>query len=191
MPCFAGQIVCSRQECQICGGCCRAGKQVCGCRSLPHRRYHKNNWQVAVSVQEGLKQVESISSALRKPKNRKIAALLAWSGVVLPISGLHKFYLGQPVWGVLYLLLHVTHIPQIASVIEGIWYLCQSQDEFDANFNGTIALEAAAVPARAVDPEQVGAIAEALRHLDQLRQDGLISEYEFEQKRRQFLDRIA
>ncbi|MEO1621361.1 MAG: helix-hairpin-helix domain-containing protein, partial [Cyanobacteria bacterium J06632_3] len=33
----------------------------------------------------------------------------------------------------------------------------------------------------------VGALAEALRELDALRQDGLISEYEFEQKRRQLL----
>jgi hypothetical protein len=37
----------------------------------------------------------------------------------------------------------------------------------------------------------VGAIADALRELDRLRQDGLMSEYEFEQKRRQLLDRIA
>jgi hypothetical protein len=39
-------------------------------------------------------------------------------------------------------------------------------------------------------PNQVSAIADALRELDDLRQDGLISEYEFEQKRRQLLDRI-
>jgi hypothetical protein len=37
----------------------------------------------------------------------------------------------------------------------------------------------------------VGAIADALRQLDSLRQEGLLSEYEFEQKRRQLLDRIA
>jgi hypothetical protein len=37
----------------------------------------------------------------------------------------------------------------------------------------------------------VSAIAEALRQLDCLRQDGLISEYEFEQKRRKLLDRMT
>ena len=43
----------------------------------------------------------------------------------------------------------------------------------------------------AIKPNHVSAIAEALRQLDQLRQDGLISEYEFEQKRRQLLERIT
>jgi hypothetical protein len=38
---------------------------------------------------------------------------------------------------------------------------------------------------------QVKAIAEALRELDQLREDGLVTEYEFEQKRRQLLEQIA
>ena len=33
-------------------------------------------------------------------------------------------------------------------------------------------------------------VANALRELEALRQDGLISEYEFEQKRRQMLDQI-
>jgi len=36
-----------------------------------------------------------------------------------------------------------------------------------------------------------GAIADALRQLDTLRQEGLISEYEFEQKRRRLLDQIG
>jgi hypothetical protein len=36
----------------------------------------------------------------------------------------------------------------------------------------------------------VESVANALRELEALRQDGLISEYEFEQKRRQMLDQI-
>ena len=128
---------------------------------------------------------------LSKPKNRKFAVALAFAGMLSPVSGLHKFYLGQPMWGVLYLLLSWTPIPRVASVVEGIWYLAQNQDEFDQNFNsmaiGAVTVEAVV----SVDPAQIGAIAEALRQLDTLRQDGLISEYEFEQKRRQLLDRIA
>lgn len=130
---------------------------------------------------------------LSKPKSRKVAALLAFIGTVVPVSGFHKFYLGQPVWGVLYLLLWWTHIPKIASAIEGVWYLLQDRDEFDRNFNLAVmpaASSISAAPAR-VDPAQVGAIADALRQLESLRQEGLVSEYEFEQKRRQLLDRIA
>jgi TM2 domain-containing membrane protein YozV len=129
---------------------------------------------------------------LSKFKNRKVAVALAFAGMVMPVSGLHKFYLGQPIWGVLYLLLSWTPIPKVASVIEGVWYLAQKQDEFDQNFNSALALGTVAVQSQmGVDPAQVEAIADALRQLDTLRQDGLISEYEFEQKRRQLLDRIA
>ncbi|NES97358.1 MAG: TM2 domain-containing protein, partial [Desertifilum sp. SIO1I2] len=72
---------------------------------------------------------------LSQPRSRKIAALLAFSGTVMPICGLHKFYVGQPWWGVLYLLLSWTPIPRVASAIEGVWYLAQDSEEFNRNFN--------------------------------------------------------
>jgi TM2 domain-containing membrane protein YozV len=130
---------------------------------------------------------------LSKPKSRKVAALLAFVGTVIPVAGLHKFYLGQPLWGIAYFLLWWTNIPRVACAIEGVWYLAQGADEFDRNFNFSAIPAASSVstqPAE-IDPAQVGAIADALRQLDRLRQDGLMSEYEFEQKRRQLLDRIA
>ena len=129
-------------------------------------------------------------------KNRRIAALLAFAGVIVP--GLHKFYLGQMRWGVVYLLLGWTPISKIASVGEGLWYLFQDREEFDRNFNSgsltpgamSVSLASANSTGAALDPIQVTAVAEALRQIEQLRQEGLISEYEFEQKRRQLLDRM-
>lgn len=137
--------------------------------------------------------MEYWNGLLSKPKDRKIASLLALAGAVAPVAGFHKFYLRQPVWGVLYLLLSWTPIPRVASGIESIWYLFQDGHEFDQRFNqGLPASTAASRPAvDKVEANQVGAIADALRQLDQLRADGLISEYEFEQKRRQLLDRIV
>ncbi len=131
---------------------------------------------------------------LSKLKSRKVAAILAFTGTVVPISGLHKFYLGQPLWGLVYVLLSWTPIPHVASAIEGVWYLSQAGEEFDRNFN--LNLETVnLLPVRnrppVVDSTHVSAIADALRQLDCLRQDGLISEYEFEQKRRALLDRIV
>ncbi|MHC5726917.1 MAG: NINE protein [Nostoc sp.] len=123
---------------------------------------------------------------LTKRKSRSVAAVLAFSGT-LTISGLHKFYLGQPLWGVLYLLLFWTPIPKIASAIEGVWYLAQDEEAFDRNFN----LGKSSPKNSLRVSNQVGAIGEAMRELDTLRQDGLISEYEFEQKRRQLLDQIS
>jgi len=126
-----------------------------------------------------------------QPKNRTLAAMLALSGVLIPVSGLHKFYLGQPLWGMLYLLLSWTPIPKVASAIEAVWYLAQDGEQFDQNFN----LGAATTEARLhTTPQSVGqsveSVATALRELDRLRVEGLMSEYEFEQKRRQLLDRI-
>jgi TM2 domain-containing membrane protein YozV len=123
---------------------------------------------------------------LTKRKSRSVAAILAFSGT-LTISGLHKFYLGQPFWGVLYVLLSWTPIPKVASAIEGVWYLAQDEEAFDRNFN----FGKSAIKSSQQVSNHVGALAEALRELDALRQDGLISEYEFEQKRRQLLDQIS
>ncbi|WP_263975221.1 NINE protein [Leptolyngbya sp. 7M] len=137
----------------------------------------------------------SIGDMLSKAKDRKIAALLACAGIFLP--GLHKFYLGQPKWGVIYLLLSWTPIPRIASIVEAIWYLFQDRDQFDSRFNPPSlnptsgqALSKQGPFAPAQVELQVERVASALRQIEQLRQEGLISEYEFEQKRRQLLDRI-
>lgn len=131
---------------------------------------------------------------LSKLKSRKVAALLAFTGMLMPITGLHKFYLGQRLWGLLYLFLWWTPIPRVASAIEGVWYLFQNEDEFDRNFNSNPEVATfSPLPSRSlvVEPTNVSTLAEALRQLDDLRQDGLISEYEFEQKRRQLLERMT
>ncbi|WP_009633254.1 NINE protein [Synechocystis sp. PCC 7509] len=122
-----------------------------------------------------------------RSKSRKIAAVLALTGTISPIAGWHKFYLGQPLWGVVYLLLSWTPIPRAASAIEGLWYLLQNEAEFDDNFNQNGQNYSSKV---VTEPNNVKTISEDLRQLDGLREDGLISEYEFEQKRRQMLDKI-
>jgi TM2 domain-containing membrane protein YozV len=118
-------------------------------------------------------------------RTRRTAIILAWLGVVTPVSGFHKFYLGQPVWGTLYLLLSWTQIPRVACAIEGFLLMAQSSDTFaltDTQVSGAKA---------GLDPTHVNALGAALRELDTLRQEGLISELEFEQKRRQLLDQTA
>jgi TM2 domain-containing membrane protein YozV len=119
-------------------------------------------------------------------KNRRIAVALALLGTVTPIVGLHKLYLGQPVWGIIYLLLWSTPISRIAAAVDAVWYLVQDLEQFERQFNGhsQYNLNLNTSP-------QVKAIAEALRELDRLREDGLLTEYEFEQKRRQLLEHIA
>ncbi|PSB67703.1 hypothetical protein C7B61_04770 [filamentous cyanobacterium CCP1] len=118
-------------------------------------------------------------------KDRRIAALLAFaSAIPVPFfpSGLHKFYLGQSRWGVVYLALSLTPIPRFASVLEGVWYLFQDPEEFNLHFNQLApsstkdASSLSKGKPSGIEPAQVETIADALRQLDQLRQDVLISE---------------
>lgn len=118
-------------------------------------------------------------------KNRRVAAALALLGTVTPIAGLHKLYLGQPVWGIIYILLWSTPIPRIAAAIDAVWYLVQDLEQFERQFNGQSKYNL-----NLNTSPQVKAIAEAMRELDRLREDGLVTEYEFEQKRRQLLEHI-
>lgn len=144
---------------------------------------------------------------LQKAKNRKVAAIWALVGVLplaLPgfsethLAGLHRFYLREYGWGLVYLFFgFLTPIPWIAGVLEGIWYLVQDEIEFDGHFNqGVSAVESTAAMALATPTLIVKSVspavktAEAVRELDRLRQEGLLSEYEFEQKRRQLINSI-
>ena len=117
-------------------------------------------------------------------KKRPVAIALALLGTIIPVAGLHKFYLGQPVWGIIYLLLWSTPIPRIAAAIDAVWYLVQDLEQFERQFNGNSQYSLNTAP-------QVKAIAEAMRELDRLREDGLLTEYEFEQKRRQLIDQMS
>ena len=126
----------------------------------------------------------SLDKLFKHHKKRRVALVLALLGTVTPIAGLHKLYLGQPIWGIIYLVLWSTPIPRIAAAIDAVWYLVQDLEQFERQFNGYSEYNLNTSP-------QVKAIAEAMRELDKLREDGLVTEYEFEQKRRQLLDRIA
>jgi len=48
--------------------------------------------------------------------------------------GVHKFYLGKPVQGILYILFCWTFIPAVIALIEGIIYLTKSDAEFRAKY---------------------------------------------------------
>ncbi|AFY40335.1 hypothetical protein Lepto7376_4218 [[Leptolyngbya] sp. PCC 7376] len=126
---------------------------------------------------------QAIARLTSQPKDRKIAVGLALVGSVTPLAGVHKFYVGQPVWGVVYFLLWSTPIPQIACAIEAVWFVLQDFDTFQEKFG----LAAAKSNKTFETAKQTEAIASALRELEKLRTEGLITEYEFEQKRRALL----
>ena len=70
-------------------------------------------------------------------KTKTTAGLLA---IFLGGLGFHKFYLGKPFQGLLYLLFCWTWIPSIISLIEGILYLTMSEPEFNLKYNGYLGM---------------------------------------------------
>jgi TM2 domain-containing membrane protein YozV len=65
-------------------------------------------------------------------KSRMVAILL---GLFLGGLGFHKFYLGQAMQGVIYLLFFWTGIPLILSIIDIIGYACMSDEQFAAKYH--------------------------------------------------------
>ena len=64
-------------------------------------------------------------------KSRVAAILLA---LFLGGIGIHKFYLGRPGMGILYLLFFWTFIPAVVAFVEAIIYLTMSDSAFAAKY---------------------------------------------------------
>ena len=57
-----------------------------------------------------------------------------WLAIFLGAIGMHKFYLGQVGWGIVYLLLCWTFIPIALGIIDGIILLRMSEREFEEKY---------------------------------------------------------
>lgn len=64
-------------------------------------------------------------------KNKVLAGILA---IVFGGIGVHKFYLGRIGQGILYLLFFWTYVPAVVGFVEGIVYLCMSDESFCRKF---------------------------------------------------------
>lgn len=65
-------------------------------------------------------------------KNKNSAAVLAF---FLGGVGVHKFYLGETGWGIVYAIFFWTYIPTIAGFVEALLLLSMPQVEFDKKYN--------------------------------------------------------
>jgi TM2 domain-containing membrane protein YozV len=68
-------------------------------------------------------------------KSRSTAAVLA---ILFGGVGAQKFYLGQPIMGLLYLFMCWTFLPAIAGFFEGLGYLVTSEHAFDMKYNARL-----------------------------------------------------
>ena len=122
-------------------------------------------------------------------KSRKVTVLLTFLGAIqptpVPLAGIHKFYLGEYGWGMIYMLLGTTQVPRVACAAEGIWYLAGPKlKALWASWTMPHASPAASLE------QTIEAVASSLREIEHLRREGLLSEHEFEQKRRDLLKQI-
>jgi TM2 domain-containing membrane protein YozV/ribosomal protein L40E len=84
----------------------------------------------------GVRQTSSfgdLSSIAPNGKSKLAAALFA---IFLGDLGIHKFYLGQVGWGVVYIVFCWTFIPALVGLIEGILYLVMSDSDFNKKYGG-------------------------------------------------------
>jgi TM2 domain-containing membrane protein YozV len=65
-------------------------------------------------------------------RNKFIAGLLA---IFAGTFGIHKFYLGKTLQGILHIIFAFTGLSSIIAFFEGIYYLTMSEHEFDMRFN--------------------------------------------------------
>lgn len=68
-------------------------------------------------------------------KEIKSKTTAGWFAMLIGGLGGHKFYLGQPGLGLLYILFFWTYIPAIIAFFEAIMFWTMSQEEFDREYN--------------------------------------------------------
>ena len=115
-------------------------------------------------------------------KNKTVAILLTF---FLGGLGIHKFYLGEKVAGILYFVFSWSLIPSIFSVFDFIGLLFMSEEKFNLLYNGQNYLKSHQ------QKYQLNAAEENISNLKQLKQlydSGIITAEEYEEKRRKFLD---
>jgi TM2 domain-containing membrane protein YozV len=76
-----------------------------------------------------------VQQARQSSKNKRSRVTAALFAIFLGGLGIHKFYLGHIVGGLIYLLFCWTFIPSLVGFIEGIMFLLMSDSDFNNEYN--------------------------------------------------------
>lgn len=125
-------------------------------------------------------------------KSKTITILLAF---FLGGIGAHRFYLGQTGLGLLYLVFFWTFIPGLIAIIDIICFLVMSDEEFDQKYNLLyMDSKSQQEPHSGAFSYNMGnanrqntSVAEEIKKLYELKEKGIITEEEFEQKKKDLL----
>ena len=109
-------------------------------------------------------------------RNKTIAAILCF---FFGWVGIHKFYLGQNILGILYLLFCFTGIPALIAFVEFFILVFMPDDDFNLKFNKMTTKSGGAISAKDATS--------ALADLKKLYDSGVITAEEYEEKRQKLL----
>lgn len=113
--------------------------------------------------------------------------------------GIHRFYLGQTGLGILYLIFCWTFIPAFIAFIEFIGFLLMSEETFNQKYNLTsIIMKAQQTPPNnnvntvainmgTSQNSNEGSISEEIKKLYELKEKGIITQEEFDLKKKTIL----
>jgi TM2 domain-containing membrane protein YozV len=116
-------------------------------------------------------------------RNRSVAALLAFFVGGL---GVHKFYLGKNVAGILYLVFFWTFIPSLLAIFDFVGLLLMTDGAFNLKYNPGYLENSTSVHSLGSSQDKVATLAQ----LKQLYDTGIITAEEYEEKRRKYLDSL-
>ena len=123
----------SENKCPQCGAPIEVGATECkfGGEKLVTQKVTEQVQQSQSQPQIVVQQVAQATVSGINPswpvKSKTVAGIL---GIFFGGLGLHKFYMGKPLMGILYLCLSWTFVPEVIGFFEGISYLCSSDENF-------------------------------------------------------------
>lgn len=123
----------SENKCPQCGAPIEVGAtecKFCGEKLVTQKvteQIQQSQSQPQIVVQQVAQATVSGINPSWPVKSKTVAGIL---GIFFGGLGLHKFYMGKPLMGILYLCLSWTFVPEVIGFFEGISYLCSSDENF-------------------------------------------------------------
>lgn len=123
----------SENKCPQCGAPIEVGAtecKFCGEKLVTQKvteQVQQSQSQPQIVVQQVAQATVSGINPSWPVKSKTVAGIL---GIFFGGLGLHKFYMGKPLMGILYLCLSWTFVPEVIGFFEGIYYLCSSDENF-------------------------------------------------------------
>ena len=123
----------SENKCPQCGAPIEVGAtecKFCGEKLVTQKvteQVQQSQSQPQIVVQQVAQATVSGINPSWPVKSKTVAGIL---GIFFGGLGLHKFYMGKPLMGILYLCLSWTFVPEVIGFFEGISYLCYSDENF-------------------------------------------------------------